>query len=161
VTRKVWTRWNSHTVRIFNDAWQQIALHARVQEGKYSTHRAHIASEKINNIEHGVAYLLKKVQIIGPHAARWAERMLELREIRGARVLQGLLALTRKHSSVQIERACDAAWRSQGFRLRDVRALIDSSGPVQATLDFIEQHPLIRSPQEYGQFVHDVIQGGV
>lgn len=161
VTRKVWTRWNSHTVRIFNDAWQQIALHARVEEGKYSTHGAHIASEKINNIERGVAFLLKKVQIIGPHASQWAERMLELRDIRGARVLQGLLALTRKHSSARIERACEAAWRSQGFRLRDVRSLIDSAEPVQATLDFIDQHPIIRSPEEYGQFVHDVIQGAV
>ena len=34
-------------------------------------------------------------------------------------------------------------------------------GQKQTTFEFLQEHPLIRSTQEYAQFVHDLIQGGV
>lgn len=161
VTWEVWSRWDSHMVRVFNQRWEQIAVHARVEPGKYSTHTSHIASEKISGLERGMAYLLEKTRLIGPNAAGWAEAMVTERGLAGSRVLQGLLSLTKKFESSQIEAACLVAWSHQSYRLRSIKKLIEHHGHKQTTFEFLEEHPLIRSTQEYAQFVHDLIQGGV
>lgn len=161
LTRTVWVRWDNHTVRVFNHRWEQIAMHARVEAGKFSTDAPHIASEKISGVERGAKYLLGKVQILGPQSARWAEAMLAARGIEGVRVLQGLLALSRKYSCDQIEAACETAWRGQAYQVRIVRKLLERGAAAQQTLEFIEEHPLIRPLSEYGDFVHQSIQGGI
>jgi hypothetical protein len=148
-------------VRVFNQKWEQITVHARVEPGKYSTHNAHIANEKISGVERGVAYLLEKAGKIGPHAASWANGMVAERGVQGSRVLQGLLSLTSKHDSQQIEAACEVAWSHKSFRLRSIKRLIKHHGQRQSTFEFLQEHPLIRSTEVYAQFVHDLIQGGV
>ncbi|MCA9161157.1 MAG: IS21 family transposase, partial [Planctomycetales bacterium] len=50
VTWEVWSRWDSRMVRVFNKKWEQIAVHARVAPGKYSTLGVHIASEKVSGV---------------------------------------------------------------------------------------------------------------
>lgn len=161
VGHQVWVRWDSRTVTLFNDRWRQITLHVRVEPGKRSTHTSHIASEKISGIERGIAYYLKKARLIGPHTARWAEGMMEAKGIGGWRVLQGLLALASKYDSRKLEAACDTAWRSQSFRLKAIRENVERIQSTQVVMDFIEEHPLIRSPEEYAQFVHNIVQGGL
>lgn len=161
VTWEVWSRWDSRMVRVFNDKWEQIAVHARVEQGKYSTLGAHIASEKISGIERGIAYLLEKAGKIGPHSASWANGMVAERGVQGSRVLQGLLALTRKHDSQQIEVACEVAYSHKSFHLRSIRRLIKYHGQTQSTFEFLQEHPLIRSTEVYAQFVHNLIQEGV
>jgi len=108
---EVWARWDSHTVRIFNPRWEQIALHARQHPGRFSTHPEHLAAEKISGVERGAEWLLKKVRVIGPQTTRWAEAMIAHRGVEGVRVLQGLRALTQKYRSEQLEAACESAWR--------------------------------------------------
>jgi transposase len=157
---EVWVRWNQQTVRIFNQRFEQIALHVRHEPGRFSTHAAHVAAEKITGVERGAEWLLKKVRVIGTETTRWAEAMLAERGIQGVRVLQGLLALTKKHSSRELETACAAAWRHQAYQLRTVRKLLEHGAQQQQVFDFLEEHPLIRSLSEYGQFVHESIQGG-
>ena len=161
VTSQVWSRWDSHLVRVFNQRWEQIAIHPRLEPGKFSTHSSHIVSEKINGIERGIADLLRKARLIGPNSAGWAEAMLAERGIGGWRVLQGLLSLTKKHDSVQIETACEVAWSHKIFKLNSLRQVIKHQGSKQTTFEFLEEHPLIRSTEVYAQFVHDLIQGGV
>ncbi len=160
VGHQIWVRWDTRTVTLFNAHWQQLALHARVAPGKRSTHSSHIASEKINGIEQGMAYYLKKVQLIGPHTARWSEAMMEAKGIGGWRILQGILALARKHDSGKLEAACDTAWRSQSYRLRAIRENLERFQATQVVMDFIDEDPLIRPPEEYAQFVHNIVQGG-
>jgi hypothetical protein len=77
------------------------------------------------------------------------------------RVLQGLLSLTKKHRSPEVEMACEAAWRHQAYQLRTVRKLLERRSDEQQTFEFLDEHPLIRSMEEYGQFVHESIQGGI
>ena len=72
----VWARWNGQVVRILNHRFEQIAMHCRQQPGKFSTLHEHMASEKINAVERGATYLLRKVRHVGTHAARWAEAAL-------------------------------------------------------------------------------------
>ncbi|MCC7083823.1 MAG: hypothetical protein IT427_02320 [Pirellulales bacterium] len=66
-----------------------------------------MAAEKISGVERGAAYLLGKVQGIGPQAHQWAEAMLATRGIEGTRVLQGLLSLAKKHAVSSLETACE------------------------------------------------------
>jgi transposase len=159
--REVWVRWNNHTVRIFNHRLEQIALHARVEAGRFSTHPQHIAAEKISTVERGAEWLLSKVSWIGQQTTRWAQAMIEHRGIEGVRVLHGLLALTKKHSAEELEAACELAWRHQAYQLRTVRILLSRSARKQETFEFLEEHPIIRPLSEYGDFIHQAFQEGI
>jgi len=151
--RTVWARWDSRRVRIFNAQFVEIALHARQEFGRFRTAPQHIASTKIALVESGATELLRRARLLGPQTGRWAEAMLKQRGIEGMRVLVGLLSLVRKHSITAIERACDLAVGHGTYRLRELRALINE--PVaQQQLEFMAEHPVIRSIKAYGELVH-------
>lgn len=157
---QVWVRWNDSLVRILNHRFEQIALHCRQEPGKFSTLHEHLASEKINSVERGAAYLLGKVRLLGPHSLRWAEGAMQEHGIRGMRIVQGLLALGRKHEAPAIEAACDTAWRSGAFRYRIVKSLLERRAAAQQTMEFLDDHPVIRPLAEYREFLKTAIQGG-
>ena len=156
--REVWVRWNGRTVRVFNDRMQQIAIHAKHDHGRYSTDAKHLDPTKINGLERGIAFLLGKVQSIGPHTHAWAEAVVTARGIQGHRVVQGLLALTRKHTCAELERACETALANQCYRLRLLRQLIARRGDKQQPLEFLAEHPIIRPLEDYGAVVTRAIQ---
>ena len=151
--REVWARWDARLVRIFNSRWEQIAVHVRHEPGRFSTHAQHLAREKISGLERGASYLLGKVSAIGPQTQQWAEAMLTARGIEGTRVLQGLLALTKKHSSETLEKACETALSHGCFRLRTIRQLLQRKTAKQEPLPFLDEHPLIRPLDDYAQIV--------
>jgi transposase len=158
---EVWVRWNSQVVRILNHRFEQVAIHCRQEPGKFSTLGEHLADAKISGVERGAAYLLGKVRHLGPFALRWAEAALSEHGVRGMRIVQGLLALSRNYESPAIETACDVAWRSRAFRYRVVKNLLKrQAAAAQQTLEFIESHPVIRPLAEYGEFIKTAIQGG-
>jgi len=157
LSRRVWVRWDGRLVRVFNARMEQIAVHAQHEPGRFSTDAAHIASRKVCGIEHGAARLLSKAALIGPQTARWAEAMVQQRGIEGLRVLMGLLALSKRHSCEQIERACGVAASHGAYRLRTLRELIGRQGQAQESFEFIDEHPIIRSLAEYGQVVQQAI----
>lgn len=157
---EVWVRWNDQVVRILNHRFEQIALHCRQVPGKFSTLREHLASEKISSVELGAAHLLAKVELFGPYSLRWAEATLAEHGVRGMRMIQGLLSLSRKYEAREIEGACDKAWRARGFRYRIVKSLLERQSATQQTLEFLDTHPVIRPLEEYEEFLKQVIQGG-
>lgn len=159
--RRVWVRWDSHTVRIFDQRMQQIAIHARRDPGRFATEPTHIASQKINSVERGAAWLLNKVGLIGAHARQWAEAMLAQRGIQGVRVLQGLRSLASRHPGESIDKACQIAHTHGAYRLRFIRALIKREAPKQQQFEFIDAHPIIRSLSDYEELVHESFQEGV
>jgi transposase len=153
LARSVWVRWDSQMVRVFNQRFEQIAVHARREPGRFSTHPQHIAPEKINGLERGAEYLLSQAAI-GPHTRNWAEAMLVARGIQGTRVLQGLLALSRKEPRETLEKACEIALSYGLFQLRPLKKLLArQTAPPQTTLPFLEQHPIIRPLDAYAQVV--------
>jgi transposase len=156
--RTVWVRWDSRLVRIFNHRWEQIALHVRHEKGRFSTHAQHIAAEKISGLERGAAYLLRKVRGIGPQAHQWAEAMLAARGIEGTRVLMGLLALDKKHTSDALDKACEIALSHGAFRLRTIRKLINRRAATQQALSFLAEHPIIRPLDDYAAVVARAIE---
>ena len=152
--RTVWVRWDERVLRIFNAAWTEIAMHPRQEAGRFSTLRAHLCAKKISSIEYGTDELLRRARRIGPQTARWAEAMLKDRGIEGVRVLVGLLALARGRSFEAVEHACQEAVGRGVFKLRIVRQLLKRQDASQQTeMEFMEEHPLIRSMNAYGSVV--------
>lgn len=157
----VWVRWNSQLVRIFNERMEQLVVHPRKADGKFSTQPAHILTEKVNAVERGAAWMLQKARVLGPQTARWSEAMIAERGVAGVRVLQGLLALAKRHPCDAIERACGVAWSHGEYRLRTIRTLLKRSAGEQKTFDFLNEHPIIRPLSEYGELVRSSFQGGM
>jgi transposase len=145
---QVWVRYDSRLVRIYNDRFEQIAVHSRAPLGRFRTDRRHIAHEKISAVERGADYLLAKADRIGPEAGRWARAMIEERGIQGIRVLQGFVGLTRKHSAETVNRASRSALDARLFRLRSLRELCNRLGDKE-DLFFAESHPIIRPLSDY------------
>src|SRR5512135_1104108 len=158
LARQVWVRWDARLVRIFNDRMEQLKVHPKQEPGRFSTHPAHIASEKVSGVERGAAWQLTRVRRLGPHSARWAEAVVAARGVESVRVLMGLLSLAQRHPVVAIERACGIAADYGAYHLRTVRALIDRDAPKQETMPFMSEHPMIRPLSEYDLFVHDAFQ---
>lgn len=158
---EVWVRWNSRTLRILNQRMDTIAVHCTKDKGRFSTLNEHIVPEKIHGIEKGIAFLLKKVRFLGSESARWAELLIEERGVQAARSMQGLLSLSKKYSADEMNRACDLAWRSKATNYRAIKRLLENrQAASQQTLDFLEEHPIIRPVSEYEQFIHRALQGG-
>ena len=153
MARTVWVRWDARLVRIFNSRFEQVAVHLRNVKGRFSTIGAHLAPEKINGLERGVGYLLNKAQVIGPQSHQWAQAMVQARGIEGTRVLQGLLALTKRHASEALERACKIALSHGSYRLRTIRQLAQRQADTQQHLPFLDEHPIIRPLDDYAAVV--------
>lgn len=150
--RKVWVRWDSRLVRVFNADFVEIALHVKHEAGRFSTNSVHLASKKMSLVEVGATELLRRARLIGPQAGRWAEAMLKDRGIEGVRVLVGMLSLAKRNTCAAIEQACQQAAERGAFRLRDVRGLIKE--PVkQEQMEFMTEHAIIRGLKEYGSVV--------
>jgi hypothetical protein len=79
--------------------------------------------------------------------------MLTARGIEGTRVLQGLLALTKKHTSQTLENACEIALSHGCFRLRTIRQLLKREAAKQEPLPFLNEHPLIRPLDDYAAII--------
>ena len=151
--RKVWVRWDSRLVRVFNHRFEQLRVHVRQEPGRFSSSLEDLHPRKISGLERGAAYLLKKASVIGPHTERWAEAMLTARGIEGTRVLLGLLSLTNKHPSDTLENACETALSYGAFRLRTLRQLLNRRAEQQTPLPFLDEHPLIRPLDDYAHVV--------
>jgi len=151
--RTLWVRWDSRLVRIFNDRMEEISIHARQAQGKFSTLREHIASEKISPVERGADWLLQQVGYIGPKTRNWSRGLMATRGVEGIRVLHGLLNLIDKHPSAVIEQACDTAHANQSYHLATIRKLIEHSSSKQEQFEFLVEHPIIRNLSEYGEIV--------
>jgi hypothetical protein len=151
---RLWVRWDSRLVRVFNDHLEQIAVHVRHEPGRFSTQSQHIVPEKISDVERGTAWMLSKAKRIGSQAARWGEGLIQARGIEGVRVLQGLLSLGKQHPREAIDRACSTALSYGCYRLRTIRTLLKRQACEQKQFEFMDTHPLIRSLADYAQVVH-------
>jgi len=151
VGRDVWVRWDSRLVRIFNDRWEQIAMHVRTEPGKFQTDQKHIPTKRVSCIERGANALLKELAVVGNSVKDWSEAMLQARGVEGIRVLQGLKALASKYDATMLNAACETAMTHGALRLRTIRTLLKRKSEVQQQkqFDFLEEHPVIRPLSDY------------
>lgn len=153
IRRKVWVRWDSRLVRVYNHRFEQLAVLARLPPGQFSSCLSTRGMR--TGVEETAKYWFRRVSLIGEQTEKWASGVIGSRGPQGIRVLMGLLSLTGRHSSLQIERACELAVAHGSYRLRDLRRLLVSP-ERQETFSFLESHPLIRDISEYGAFLRKV-----
>jgi transposase len=153
VGSKLWVRWDSRLIRIFNSQMDQIAVHAKVSAGKFNTDQRHLASSKISAVERGAEYFLEKICKIGFETGQWAKAMLADRGIEGVRVLQGLMALSSKYPSYLLNQACRTAVYSNSYRLKTLKQWLRKN-ENQKEFEFVKNHPLIRPLSEYQNIIH-------
>lgn len=150
IGRRVWVRWDARLVRVFNDQWRQIAIHAKSEPGRFRTDASHIPAEKVSAVERGADALLRRIAVIGPHTKAWSEAVIQSRGVEGIRVLIGLRTLAGQHDSAALEQACETALAYGANRLKSIRNLLQRPAPQkQQPLPFIEEHPIIRPLSDY------------
>ena len=150
VGRRLWVRFDSRLVRIFDDRFKLIATHSKCEPGRFRTANQHIPKEKVSAVERGTDALLRQTAAIGVHTRAWSEAMVTARGVEGVRVLVGIKAIAGKHPTDRIEEACRVALLHGAFRLRTIRKLIKKQADtVQLQMDFIEEHPIIRPLSDY------------
>ena len=149
VGHRLWVRWDSRLVRIFNDRWEQIAVHAKAEPGRFRTAAEHIPREKVSAVERGTAAMLRQIAAIGQHTRQWAEATTQARGVEAVRVLVGLKHLAGKHPSEALEEACRVALSHGAYRLRTIRKLLQQQGPAQQQFEFLAEHPIIRPLSDY------------
>jgi hypothetical protein len=149
VGRRLWVRWDSRLVRIYSDRWEQLAVHAKAEPGRFRTALEHIPQTKVSAVERGTDALLRQVASIGLSVQRWSEAMTQARGVEGVRVLVGLKALAAKHEAAALDRACETALSYGAYRLRTIRQLLDKDAAKQTQFDFLDEHPVIRPLSDY------------
>jgi transposase len=149
VGHRLWARWDARLVRLFNDRWEQLIVHAKTEPGRFRTAPEHIPQEKVSAVERGTDALLRQIATIGPFTRQWAEATAQARGVEAVRVLVGLKHLAGKHDSAALEDACRVALSHAAYRLRTIRQLLKRGGDEQRQFDFLEEHPIIRPLKDY------------
>jgi hypothetical protein len=79
---------------------------------------------------------------------RWADAALAARGVRAIRLIQGVLALTRRHPRERILAAVTEAYAHQHFRSHTIRRLVEHTpAPPRPTL--VTDDPAIRPMTQY------------
>jgi len=147
--RRLWVRWDGRLVRVFDDRWQQVAVHAKAELGRFRTAPEHVPRQKVSAVERGTDALLRQMAWIGPHVRRWGEATVQARGVQAVRVLVGLKALAGKHDTQALEKACQIALSHGAYRLRTIRTLLHRQASEQRSFEFLEEHPIIRPLSDY------------
>jgi transposase len=143
--QEVRVRWDDRMVRVFSgDALQ--AAHARVPAGQYA--RTGGDKEVTSSQQAFVRKLLGRCERVGAELHAWAAEALTERGVRAIRLIQGAVALTRKHPREAVCRGAALALKHRLFRHKDLCRLVEQA-PRQRQLDLIDDHPSIRSLDHY------------
>jgi transposase len=154
IGNKVWVRWDSRTVRVLNLRNEQVAMHCRIEAGKFSR-SLHCAGMSAP-VSRSCRYWLERIQLLGVHCEQWALQAFEERGAQALRSLRGLWELSKKHPTHHLEEACRKAIANDTRRLKDIKRLVEQPrGGEQRLLDLGESHPLIRELGVYGEFIHE------
>lgn len=147
IGQDLWVRWDAREVRLFNARWQQVQLHRRLEPGQFS--KVLGIGGGHGTLQANLDYWLRRATEMGGDCAQWSQALVQQRGVSAMRSLMGLVHLCEQHSFRAVNQACAKATAKGAWRLRDVRALIDSR-ETQTELSFQQHHPLIRNLSEYG-----------
>jgi transposase len=156
---QVWVRYTGREVRIFvpdkQGILKQIQVHRRLEPGQFTQARGIGGGQ--GTLQANLRYWVGRASNLGSGCALWAQAVAQNRGIEAIRTLMGLVRLVERVSFPALNRACEQAHARGTWRLRDVRALVETK-EVQTQLPFAEQHPLIRNLSEYQQFIETKTQ---
>ena len=104
-------------------------------------------------MERGAEWLLRRAATIGEHADHWAQEVIRTRGVEGIRTVIGLLSLVDRQSCPLIDKACEIAVSYGAYHLKNIRHLIGQKAAKQEQMEFMQEHPVIRSMDVYGDLV--------
>ncbi len=151
IGRQLWVRWDSRCIRIFNERMEQVAMHTRIEAGKFS--RSLGAGGWSAPVLSSCRYWINRTAVMGESCGDWARAAFNVRGPESLRAIMGLCELIKKHSAVALNTACAKAIKSGTYRLKDVRRLMGEQ-PEQTAFGFAESHPLIRDLKTYSDFIN-------
>jgi transposase len=122
IGRQVWVRWDSRCVRIFNERMEQVAMHTRIEAGKFS--RSLGAGGLSAPVQSSCRYWINRAAVLGESCGAWARAAFNARGPESLRAIMGLCQLIKKHSAVALNMACAKAINRGTHRLKDVRRLM-------------------------------------
>jgi len=152
IGHSVWVRWDGRMVRVLTSELETIISHPQIEPGRFSKSLG-CQGHPCPSIEESHGYYVKKVAPLGVHVLAWAQGTWETRGPIAIRLLQGLLGLTKNHRAADIDQACHKVLDCGQWKLKNIRSWLEHPTVAQATLPFLESHPLIRDMADYQAIV--------
>ncbi|MBT9149530.1 MAG: hypothetical protein DDT28_00962 [Dehalococcoidia bacterium] len=147
------TYWDDHLVRIYHQG-QCVGVYTKASPGTFRSMDEYRPAHKPARQQAYQENLLTKSEHIGPRAHSWAKAAIEERDVRAYRLLQGMIALTRKYPKESVDWACGIALEHRLFRYKALRRLVEQAAArAPAQLPLIQSHEIIRELVEYAKEV--------
>jgi len=145
--------WDERLVRIYHQG-QCVGVYTKAPAGTFSGRDEYRPAHKPARQQAYQENLLAKAEHIGERALAWAKAAIEERDVRAYRLLQGMIALTRKHPKERVDWACGIALEHRLFRHKQLRRLVEQAAArAPAQLSLIQSHDIIRELSEYAKEV--------
>ena len=144
----VHVRWDEHLVRVFHND-REVALHARVLPGHWALRPGRAAQELTSTQRAHLDSLKRRCSDIGPELRAWAEAAHATRGIRAFKLLQGVLALTKKHTRAEMLQAARSALERHQFRYDAFKQLATTPVQPEPERELITEHAVIRPMNQY------------
>jgi transposase len=151
VGRQVWVKWDSRSVRVFNERMEQIQIHTRVEPGRFSPVLG--AGGFHAPVLRSCRYWISRAGVLGEACGQWAQGAFDTRGAESLRSIMGLCGLINRHSARAINAACFKAIKAGTYRFKDIRRLV-AQPDQQKSFSFADHHPLIRDLKVYSSFVN-------
>jgi transposase len=143
--QRVRVQWDAHLVRVFQ-ADTLVMVHARVSAGVFAPRAGE--AEASTRQQAFVDRLVGQCERVGPALQQWADAALAVRGVRAIRLIQGVLALTRRHSRERVLAAVTEAHAHQHFRYQTIRRLVERT-PAPPRPMLVTEDPAIRPMTQY------------
>ncbi len=150
IGRKVWVRWDARCVRLLNERLEQVALHTRLEPGRFS--RSLGAGGWSTPVRGTCKHWVSQASVLGEHCGQWAQAAAEARGPEAIRAIMGVCRLIKKHSATAVNAACAKALQNGAHSYKGVKALLGQR-TEQVHFGFVESHPLIRHLGIYSDFI--------
>jgi hypothetical protein len=143
----VQVRWDAHLIRVFHED-AVVAVHAPVRAGEFAP-RGGGPQGPSSSQRAFITKLLAQCARVGPELAAWAEAAYAEREIRAIRLIQGALALVRKHPKEAVLSAAKTCLTHRLFRYRDLRRFTEIARRAIPERRLTDVHDDIRPINQY------------
>lgn len=148
VGKRVWARWDAKMVRVYDEHMRQVAIHTRLEPGRFSENLA-VAGCPVSVAE-SLLYYRTRVARMGRAIGAWADACIADNPDMALRRLQSLNGLSKKYGNKALEEAARKATLHGHYSLRELKRWLDDPCD-QAVFSFLQHHEIIREPDIYGQ----------
>ena len=131
-------------------------MHAIAQPGTFVTSDEHRPAEKPAKAEGYERRLLARAERVGEGAHAWALGAIKTRGPRSYRLLQGMLALTRKHPRETVDWACRVAHGNSCYHYQSLKRLVERAAGMKVDPLLTQESELIRPLAEIGEEVRKI-----